>query len=416
MIHVGKLLQVGFWAALLVAPPYLLAAPPAEQAAEQQPAIAVPVGCVCPEWKKMKEPRTLFEWAVGKEPEEDKDECSAKDNGQDDKKSKANGHKETSNDKKETAKTDRDESKNDKKEPENKDKDESKSDKKEKETEEKKNDESDSDQEDTTTKPTAPVCWYRESLHEHRAKLKREPLESDRPDFTEASSTVGRGIIQLEAGYTYIRDRDIIGTRTGTHSFPEMLFRIGMFADWFELRIGQNFQNQRVTEQQITSSFAGAEDLYLGVKLGLTEQQNVWPELALILQMDVPTGAEAFTAKQVLPGFNFCYGWDVIENCLTLAGSTQLNRQVDDVGHFYAELDQSLSVGYILTPKLGAYTEFFAFFPTGAIDPLVGPEYYFDGGFTYKVTYDFQLDIRAGVGLNRHADDFFAGSGFVIRY
>jgi hypothetical protein len=34
-----------------------------------------------------------------------------------------------------------------------------------------------------------------------------EPLASDRPDFTESSSTVGRGIWQLESGYTFIEDR-----------------------------------------------------------------------------------------------------------------------------------------------------------------------------------------------------------------
>src|SRR5688500_11339184 len=33
-----------------------------------------------------------------------------------------------------------------------------------------------------------------------------EPLASDRPDFTEASTTVGRGVCQLEMGYTYIHD------------------------------------------------------------------------------------------------------------------------------------------------------------------------------------------------------------------
>src|SRR5690606_21949136 len=35
-----------------------------------------------------------------------------------------------------------------------------------------------------------------------------EPLASDRPDFTEASTTVGRGVVQLEMGYTYVEDRD----------------------------------------------------------------------------------------------------------------------------------------------------------------------------------------------------------------
>src|SRR5687768_2148528 len=35
-----------------------------------------------------------------------------------------------------------------------------------------------------------------------------EPLASDRPDFTEASCTVGRGVCQLEMGYTYFHDSD----------------------------------------------------------------------------------------------------------------------------------------------------------------------------------------------------------------
>src|SRR5918995_1889969 len=67
-----------------------------------------------------------------------------------------------------------------------------------------------------------------------------EPLASDRPDFTEASVTVGRGVRQLEMGYTYIYDDDGV-TRTSAHSFPEFLLRVGVWADWLELRAGWNY-------------------------------------------------------------------------------------------------------------------------------------------------------------------------------
>ena len=57
-----------------------------------------------------------------------------------------------------------------------------------------------------------------------------EPLVTDRPDFTEASSTVGLGVAQLEFGYTYVFDDD--GTvSTKSHSYPETLLRYGIFAD-----------------------------------------------------------------------------------------------------------------------------------------------------------------------------------------
>src|SRR5262245_22982885 len=67
-----------------------------------------------------------------------------------------------------------------------------------------------------------------------------DAIATDRPDFTEASSTVGKGRIQLEAGYTFIRDR-AAGVTTTNHSYPEALLRIGAFAEWLEFRIGQNF-------------------------------------------------------------------------------------------------------------------------------------------------------------------------------
>jgi hypothetical protein len=242
-----------------------------------------------------------------------------------------------------------------------------------------------------------------------------KPLESDRPDFTEASSTVGRGRIQLESGYTFIRDR-ANGSTSNSHSYPELLLRIGLFADWFELRLGQNFGNSRTLAPAFVENLAGRDDAYLGVKLALTEQKKYLPETALILQTTVPTGHRDFTAEQVLPGVNYLFGWDVIKDCLSCGGSLQANRAFDDVGHYYVEVAQSLTVGYTLTQKLGAYTEWFAFYPSGALSPDVGPQHYFDGGFTYKVTDNLQLDIRAGVGLNRHADDFFVGSGFAVRY
>ena len=51
-----------------------------------------------------------------------------------------------------------------------------------------------------------------------------DPIETDRPDFTEVSSIVPRGVVQLETGYTFIYgDDEAGGVRTRTHSGPETL-------------------------------------------------------------------------------------------------------------------------------------------------------------------------------------------------
>jgi hypothetical protein len=70
----------------------------------------------------------------------------------------------------------------------------------------------------------------------------REELEGegrinpDRPHLPEANTTVGKGRIVLESGYTFNNK----GSTFSSNSYPEALPRVGMFADWFEFRIGQN--------------------------------------------------------------------------------------------------------------------------------------------------------------------------------
>jgi hypothetical protein len=243
-----------------------------------------------------------------------------------------------------------------------------------------------------------------------------EPIVTDRPDFTEASSTVGRGRVQLEAGYTYYRDHSG-ATRTITRTFPEALLRIGMFADWFELRFGETYVHSPTTEFGLRTDHAiGWSDLYVGAKFGLTEQNAHLPEMALVIQATLPTGAQSVKSDRILPGMNLLYGWDIVPDCLSAGGSLQGNLAIDDEDHPYVLMAKSFTIGYTLTEKLGAYTEWFAFFPTSAVAPEVTAQHYVDGGFTYKVTKDFQLDIRVGKGISSRAQDFFAGAGFAVRY
>jgi hypothetical protein len=83
-------------------------------------------------------------------------------------------------------------------------------------------------------------------------------LDADRPHFPEATTTVGKGRAILESGYTFTQKGDSFLS----HSGPEALLRVGMFADWFEFRIGQNFLHQRQTAAGVTTTASGAQDLY----------------------------------------------------------------------------------------------------------------------------------------------------------
>jgi hypothetical protein len=239
-----------------------------------------------------------------------------------------------------------------------------------------------------------------------------EPLVTDRPDFTEASSTVGQGVAQLEMGYTFTENRDN-GDSEKSHSIGEPLLRYGMLANWLEFRVAIFPVQNESTIGGVDSKTSGTEDTYLGFKIGLTPQDGILPEMAIMPQMTVPTGSSAFTNDEVLAGVNWLYAWDLCED-VSLAGSTQFNRSLDDTGEGYIEFAQSAAIGVSLTDELGAYAEWYALFPSGADSARV--EHYLNGGFAYLLSNDVQWDIRVGTGLTAASDDFFVGTGLSIRF
>jgi len=238
-----------------------------------------------------------------------------------------------------------------------------------------------------------------------------EPLVTDRPDFTEASTTVGRGVNQFELGYTYTHDEE--GTSsTRSHSYPEILWRRGILAEWLEFRLAWNYSEERANDAGAVGNQSDSDDIYLGFKIALTPQDCWLPEMALLPQMTIPVGGP-FSAEQVLPGLNWLYSWEINDR-LSLAGSTQGNQALDEVtGDSYLEIAQSIATGVSLTDEFGAYAEWYAFFPSSA--DTARNEHYLNGGFTYLWSDDVQLDIRVGAGLNDAADDYFVGTGVSIR-
>jgi hypothetical protein len=199
-----------------------------------------------------------------------------------------------------------------------------------------------------------------------------------------------------------------------SHSFPETLLRVGVLAEWFEFRIDWNYLDEHTEIGGVDDTASGAEDLGLGIKLALTPQECMLPETAIIFQMTVPSGSSEFTADEVLPGVLYLYSWEINDDWST-GGLSAAHRATDEVtGDGYVLLHQSWTLVRSLTDRVGAFTEWFVLAPTSADTDRV--EHYLDGGFTFLINNDIQWDIRAGLGLNDHADDFFAGTGLSLRY
>lgn len=237
------------------------------------------------------------------------------------------------------------------------------------------------------------------------------PLVPDRPDFTEGTGTVGRGVFQFEFGYTFGVD-DVGGVTTRTHSYGEPLLRAGVLAERLELRVGAGAGTLSTESHGTIVTESGLEDLYLGVKLALSGQRGVLPATAVLPHVTLATGADAFSAGRSLPGVNFLYSWDLTER-VSLAGGTLVSAAVGDANQGYREWAQSLSCGVGLGERGGLYGEWYAIVPSG----LEGgrAEHYVNSGLTWLANDDLHWDIRVGFGLKDAAEDMYVGAGLAFR-
>lgn len=240
-------------------------------------------------------------------------------------------------------------------------------------------------------------------------------LITDRPHVSEATATVGKDRIQLETGYTFFLDRNA-GIETTRHSWPEPLLRWGLFADWFELRLGTNYLQETQSTLLRRSRLSGMDDMLVASKIALVKQRGLLPDFTIFPQLRIPTGDRDWTGDKTLPGVNFAYSWAVTP-LIEIECNTVFNRKrADDGVNIYTEQLQTINVEYDLSERWLGFTEFL-FYQPWANDPIVAPTNYFHTGLQYFITPDLQFDIHSAVGLNRAAENLaFTGCGLCVRW
>jgi len=245
------------------------------------------------------------------------------------------------------------------------------------------------------------------------------PLVTDRPDFTESTETIPTGHAQIELGYTFTVDRER-ETRVRTHTAPELLLRLGVASD-FELRLGWEgygwFETRQPAETRAGRPIRtetwdqGASDVSIGVKYKFAEQAGSWPHMGVIVALTAPSGSANVTDGDVEPEVVFLWAYGVNDR-FSVAGNAGVAVSSQE-GDSFTQGKASLSFGYVLTDRVGVYAEYFGFYPNAEHSDAA---HSVNGGVTYLVNDNFQLDARVGAGLNEEADDFFAGVGFSYRW
>ena len=140
------------------------------------------------------------------------------------------------------------------------------------------------------------------------------------------------------------------------------------------------------------------------------EQRGWRPHWGLIAEVSLPSGSAGRTSGDVDPALKLLWAYDLTER-VSLGGNLNVAVPTEG-GHRFVQASASFTVAVALTATVGSYVEYFGFYPGSDGEDAT---HVLNGGFTFLVTDDFQIDIRAGFGINEEAEDFLAGVGFSFR-
>ncbi len=212
-------------------------------------------------------------------------------------------------------------------------------------------------------------------------------IVTDRPDQTEASSTIPNHALQVESGIlTGYQDdvRQLV--------LPNTLLRYGL-TDKVEFR----FITQLEINNYNDTIMEGMSDLWVGTKIQLFKKPESNTEVAFLTHLSVPTGSKVITSgsygiysRLLLShrindflnlGYNIGYDYTGIG----------LESQTANRGSFI----YTASLGISINDSVGAYIESFGEF--GNLERHMSS---FDAGFIYQPSSHIQLDFSFGLGLN----------------
>ncbi|HEY5316026.1 MAG TPA: transporter, partial [Pirellulales bacterium] len=137
-------------------------------------------------------------------------------------------------------------------------------------------------------------------------------INTDRPDFTDVATVVGKGVTQIETGYTY-NYLDDHTMQVQSQSFPESLLRYGT-SDRFEWRMKWlGYLDNRTVDAAngAALSQSGGSDLTVGFKWIAITQDNWRPLQSIVTRLGVPLGSTNFSADTIEPGISYICNWQV---------------------------------------------------------------------------------------------------------
>lgn len=248
-------------------------------------------------------------------------------------------------------------------------------------------------------------------------------ISSDRPGLSNSAATVSQGTFQAELGYNL--GQNTTGSETfSTHSLGLLLLRYGV-TDGVELRanvgsIGFDEQSglNNAEETELESGYfgTGLDDLSKGPSLEVkgrffqseTVTLSGFSQTSFPSVMSGPFETNDDRARQTLA---LLVDGALGENLsLTVNGGTSFFWSADDQDDrtFAALFIPTLNLS--INEQVGAYAGYFGQYKKSVNTNFV------EGGFTYLLSDNTQVDLNGGYRIDDNADGYFLGLGLSQRF
>ena len=223
-------------------------------------------------------------------------------------------------------------------------------------------------------------------------------IQTDRPDQTESPFTVPKKHLQIETGVAFEK----IDGENNSYTYPTVLLKYGV-NDIFELRLIPEY----VTSHIQTVKYSGFTPLTVGFKTRLAEEKGILPMLSFIGHLSIPAAASKnFKTSWYAPSFRFTMQHTLSQKVsLGYNIGAEWNGETPDPAFIY-----TLTTGYSLSEKLGAYFEMYGFLIQKSIS-----DHRVDGGLSYLLKNNMMIDISGGFGINKYAPEYYVATGFSVR-
>lgn len=254
-----------------------------------------------------------------------------------------------------------------------------------------------------------------------QAQMADDPITSDRPGIGTGAATVAGGTFQAELGYDFTSISDRFGDEgQSIHNLGLLLLRYGV-TDAVEVRanVGSFGLSEQVTGVSITpgdvSPETELESGYNGAALEAKARlaRTATTTLSVFSSTSVPLGSGPFEAADERARQTFLALFDgALGEDITLA----INAGPSFYWDAGEQEDRFLTVLFIptlnvsVTERTGAYVGY-----AGEYTDVANANFV-EGGVTYLLNNDTQVDVNGGLRVDDNQDSFFLGVGLSHRF